>query len=790
MSGRLGPRGRDMLCLVFLLIVDVILCQAVVRGRFGLGPEAIIDGDALYGSVATSVRPYDDKTPIVLETPRDLRIAERVRKGHFDLWDPLEGTGVPLPPDQVGLFSPLRIVHWLFPGPAGYALFHCVRLWLAAAGTFFFARRQKISRTGSLIAGTAFGFGGGMIAQLPFVSTGPVCVLPWVLLAQAELLRRPSMLSRALVGVAVACALVTGHPTVAATVLIGAMAHGLASIAGAEGERSRRLLDLAIGWAFGIVFAAPYLIPFAEYVANGYSYKSIGRGLGEHGTWREFMRAIVGPALAGPSTLDAIREVAPGRAYPYALDFVAGTAAWILACVALVRRRVSAALLALGALGLVLCLEPPPFDLVKLPLFRAILPRYYWQLVMLPVACAAGAGADALTSTDRFGGRGPLRGLAMGTGLFAGLALAALGISTFGASQYPKPWAQLVAELPEPRPSWLAYHLIVLGALVAVVLAARVAVRAGAAGPLLVVTADIVFLMRPHLREEPASVLRHPFPDRVVSLASAVAAAHSRMTGTSVGVARAAFPSLAGLADIRLVAALAPERYDAFLRAAGAGEAGTLFALPDARSPWADLAAVRFVVADAAGRAGVASDPTMQLRETFPLSTVFENPSAFGRARLFFGATVASSLQDAEAKVRSLGRGGTHIGETLLAKTVVLEPAGKILPAALEGEGSSDVRWTRDKPDEVILETDGASTGYLMLADTFYPGWRATVDGASVPIFPADVGFRAVQVAAGEHTVRFVYRPVSMWSGVVLLAAAMVGAAIAVMRERSKAPKP
>jgi hypothetical protein len=52
-----------------------------------------------------------------------------------------------------------------------------------------------------------------------------------------------------------------------------------------------------------------------------------------------------------------------------------------------------------------------------------------------------------------------------------------------------------------------------------------------------------------------------------------------------------------------------------------------------------------------------------------------------------------------------------------------------------------------------------------VLLDTFYPGWRAQVDGSATPIRPADAAFRAIAVTAGHHVVRFYYRPTSVIVG-------------------------
>ena len=63
-----------------------------------------------------------------------------------------------------------------------------------------------------------------------------------------------------------------------------------------------------------------------------------------------------------------------------------------------------------------------------------------------------------------------------------------------------------------------------------------------------------------------------------------------------------------------------------------------------------------------------------------------------------------------------------------------------------------------------------------MLAENDYPGWQARVDGRSTPVVQADGSFQAVAVPAGEHVVRFAYRPTSVRLG---LAATVLGLAVA-----------
>jgi len=66
------------------------------------------------------------------------------------------------------------------------------------------------------------------------------------------------------------------------------------------------------------------------------------------------------------------------------------------------------------------------------------------------------------------------------------------------------------------------------------------------------------------------------------------------------------------------------------------------------------------------------------------------------------------------------------------------------------------------------VETDSPEDGLLVLTDTYYPGWRAFVDGREEHIVSADYLFRGVPLAAGKHSVEFVYAPDSFRIGLLL----------------------
>lgn len=100
-------------------------------------------------------------------------------------------------------------------------------------------------------------------------------------------------------------------------------------------------------------------------------------------------------------------------------------------------------------------------------------------------------------------------------------------------------------------------------------------------------------------------------------------------------------------------------------------------------------------------------------------------------------------------------------------------------PPALETCANPDQVAVRSHtPGRVVLDVNMACRGMVILADTYAPGWSATVDGQPTPIYEAYTLVRGVVAPAGAHTIDLVYRPRSVLLGAALLTLASLAAVL------------
>jgi len=139
---------------------------------------------------------------------------------------------------------------------------------------------------------------------------------------------------------------------------------------------------------------------------------------------------------------------------------------------------------------------------------------------------------------------------------------------------------------------------------------------------------------------------------------------------------------------------------------------------------------------------------------------IYRNNDALPRAWIVHRARGAHSATDALMRIED--------ADFDPLREVILESPSLSLSLASEEAVEDSVEITQYTDDRVVLKVSAGADGYLCLADAYYPGWVALVDGQGTPILRANGMFRAIPISRGEHLIQFVYRSLSFYLGAVV----------------------
>jgi hypothetical protein len=139
---------------------------------------------------------------------------------------------------------------------------------------------------------------------------------------------------------------------------------------------------------------------------------------------------------------------------------------------------------------------------------------------------------------------------------------------------------------------------------------------------------------------------------------------------------------------------------------------------------------------------------------------IYENLAVQPRAFVVHAAEVVQSDEQAIALLQDPT---FDPAQTLVRLAQANEQPGPI--SLGQASPADQVTITSYQLERVELMAKLNSPGWLVLTDTIYPGWQATLDGQPTAITPVNLMFRAVTVPAGEHNVVFEYRPRSVQLG-------------------------
>jgi hypothetical protein len=691
--------------------------------------------------------------------------ARELNAGRLPLWNPYFNSGHPFLADaQAAVLYPIGLAVTLLASRSGdfpvealqYEAF--LHVFLSAAFTYLFALRllrrrgqtqssPGSGRLGAFVAALSFAFGGYLTSypplQLAILET--VTWLPLWLLALDVAAERGTLLTYLSAGAVLAMAVLAGHSqTLLLMLYTGALYYsylvlfgGTSQTPGAVSVTRRLVLSRAIGFAvivgIGAALAAAQLLPTAEY-----ALQSTRSGL------------AFAESSKGVPPLQLLQMLVPGVVSAFSSPLYVGfISLWMALTVVAVRRdRVVAIWVGLALIALLDTLGGYSFFYSLLYMFAPGFALFRGQeraaaVFSFSLAILAGYGAEAfvhwLPRKPKRAFTGTLKALAWLP--FGGLVLTLAFFYATRILDKPGMFIFLVDR---------AALMTLIGALSAGLVAARLWgwARLWQVRPLLILLL-LLDLFTVNWSNNQGAVADR-FPARPMIQAMQADTGLFRIEGD-------ALPGHAGvvyrLEDTGGFSPLTIRVYDDLVRGLSPTRLRSLLS-------------VRYLVAlELAAPAGM--QPL--IRETG--GSLYRLPEPLPRAWVTANVVVEPDPTRVLTTLAS--------SDFDLRSAVILSEQPALLPASA-AVGTAVV--TAHRPDRVLLDVQASGPAMVVVSEVFYPGWRATVDGAETTIFRADHALRAVQVPAGRHNVEMVFDPLSFRLGAVVSLATLLAAAVLFLR--------
>lgn len=759
-SKRLIDRLKLELPYVFVLFF-LNLCffsNVWLRGKSISKLSRIAEWDSIFQDYSSGAGASCDPSLVQLLIPNYFFVAEQWHKFVLPLWNPLSGCGMPLVGDiQATIFSPVRLFLALFPSVRAYNLILVSEVFIAGFAVFILARLLQVSRLSALFAAIAYCFCPYFLYYFELVSGTSLPFLP-VLCASfvysARFGRRlPALLVPSLF---TAGYILSGHPESSLyAVAIASSLFFCIRIRDSNVKAVKAFVELSIVAVFSFCFAAPALLPFVEFLKCGDSYK-YGVGISAFAPWQGLFLNLqqpcsggASPYLGGVTLLLLPLSLFVGRASRYYVVLLVSMAIVIAFFVT-----------RLYPIDLLLSVKP----------FTYLVTVYLIPGFLLLLSLLAGIGLDSLTvmilSSKVFASR-----------MFKTMTIPLLVSVVLPLSLYAFHVDLRMCDFDCTIPATainlraiLFNGLIAISFLTICSVLARWARRIGAVklasiiGSLAICLnfCSLAFASRISMPVQP----KFSYPETPVT--ELLERSHSRVLSVIEHVLKPNVNIVYGISSFRVHNPLLPARFAAFAHLCGASldefrnqsYAGKL-------TDMVDLASIRLILTQ--------FKPLPSRYKLLYTSkqgiSIYENPQALPEAYLVGQGVLAQSELEARQAICAPAFD--------CRKTVVIEPDSATVKKLDDSALSSlflPLKALRQNANQVAIDYSSTVPAFVVLTDTFYPGWHATIDGQPTEIFRANYLFRAVHVPSGKHTVRFEYWPFSLVAGLVLFSCAVLAA--------------
>jgi hypothetical protein len=786
-TGRFGASQRmSRWCRVVIVLVTLAVVQAALLGTSLTGESVMLplkllrvqNPPFLLPATAEDPEPKASLTgldPVVQFEPFRKFVVEEYRSGRVPLWNRYSYCGSPFMANaQSGVMSPYRAVDVAFNDPMSTAWVQMFKALVAGLGMYLFLRiALKVRFLPALAGAHLFPLCGFMLFWCGHPHTQVATWLPWVMLGCDRLVRRPGPGWLALASGSAAACFYSGHPQTTTHVYLCAGVWSAGLLLHAAWRKPVKVSVTRAGWivaagVFTALLVGPQLLTTAEYLP--WSLRLENRAAGK--------------AVIPVSGLAGLMDMA--------VPYFNGS---LLHKTKFFGPFNHAESMAAGSVGLVWALFFMPLGLW--------LGRRDWRVWLLGVLFVVGVGkAAGLPGLSVIYDHGPLAMLSPSRLVFiGGVAVIVLGAVGFDrltrgrrlgwlgaglcalpavaglvALGYGMVWARGMGVNPEATekmveagkwfvPAYAFAGVMVVGLVVGLVIVVRMP-RAGgrvavALGGLAV--AEMIGLAWGMYPSAP----RSEFYPRIPALEWV-----AEKTGIEYRVCGVVcFPANLnleyGIADPRGYDALDPRPMVELLekfRETRVARMDPDFALvmgwtPNVHSPLLRMLAVKYVILR--GRPSARAKPVF-VGDDYWVMEISGAPS-----RVYVPETV---VVEADAATRVAGLTSPAFDPL---KVVVAEKGMMGIKPGAAVAGMAEI--VEDTGGRIKAKAVMGTAGVMVLADMWYPGWEATVDGKSAEVMRVNHTLKGVALAAGEHEVVFEYKPAGFKIGLWMLFVGVVG---------------
>lgn len=681
-----------------------------------------------------------------------------LERGEWPLWNGYNLAGHPLAAEaQSAPYSPFTLIACLLPAAVSMTYSAAMALFVAALGAFLFARELDCGEGASLFAAAGWALSACIVLYSLTAMGFTTAFAPLLLCATRRVVWHPRLASGALLTIALALSILSGHPeSLFLDVLVGGV-YALFELVRRRTAPWRAVFVAIAAGAVAALICAVFLLPLIEAIPQSaeYAIKKVVFSTKSAAVHNQQVLAALAtdvfPYLHVRSWLH------PSLGYVGAETAAAGSLVLSLALYAIWRRRTPEtwffAALALFCMLAGARWTPLATLLARLPLLDV---THHDRLAFsgaLSLVILAALGIEHLVRNAD----------ARAAMLTMASVLVALAAGTWWLSRHV-----VLADTPS---DYGRYRVLAEIAFLAIgVIAVRVAGARAAAVLVLLLVAQRTLSEYDTFRSFPA---RAAYPH--VALFDALRGVREPFRIVGRGTA---FPPSSniyyGLDDARGYEALTLSPY-AQTYPIWSRQHGIWFnRVDDVTAPMLSFLNTRFAIQSNA--LPVPSGWRMLARDSTAM--LLENANVIARVfvplRVSVGGASFGEIVDRMRGVRDLRE-----------LAFITTPTQRY--ERENGPGRVALR-SHDRGGEYVFDAEMERDGWVVISESAWKGWRAYIDGRRVLMSRANAAFLSVYVPAGRHAVRVVYRPRSFVIGRAIsfatLMAIAAGLAIMIVRRR------